>query len=230
MEYIDFTTARSESCMKLAKLQETKATIRFSAKLFRPKATEKIGSWTLLILPKNASAKLPSRGMTMVEGTINGFPFRAALEPNGKGSHWLRVNKAMHDAGADAGDTVTVEITRAGEEPETRVPMDLRKALAAAPLAQALWADITPNCAPGLDSLDKLSQATGNAQAPDRGSLRHACIWRATSMLFWRYKLAYEKSRNIRRNMASVAELKKSFFAGIDKVETALIRTLGDIF
>ena len=133
------------NCMDTAKLQETKSTIRFSAKLFRPEATEKIGSWTLLTLPKNASAKLPSRGMTMVEGTINGFPFRAALEPDGKGSHWLRVNKAMHDAaGADAGDTVTVEITRTGEEPELRVPMDLRKALAAAPQAQALWADITP--------------------------------------------------------------------------------------
>ncbi len=131
--------------MKLAKLQESKSTIRFSAKLFRPTATEKIGSWTLLTLPKNASAKLPSRGMAMVEGTINGFPFRAALEPNGKGSHWLRVNQALHDAaGADAGDTVTVEITRAGEEPETRVPLELRKALAAAPLAQAMWADITP--------------------------------------------------------------------------------------
>ena len=51
----------------------------------------------------------------------------------------------MHDAaGPDAGDTVTVEITRAGEEPEIRVPMDLRKALATAALAQALWADITP--------------------------------------------------------------------------------------
>ena len=130
--------------MKLAKPQETKSTIRFSAKLFRPKSTEKIGSWTLLTLPKSASAKLP-RGMTMVEGTINGFPFRAALEPNGKASHWLRVNKAMRDAaGADAVGTVTVEITRAGEEPATRVPMDLRKALAAAPLAQTLWADITP--------------------------------------------------------------------------------------
>src|ERR1700732_4532852 len=135
-----------KSRMKLAKQQETKSTIRFSARLFRPKANEKTGSWTLT-LPKNASAKLPSRGMTMVEGTINGFPFRAALEPNGKGSHWLRVNKAMHDAaGGDAGDTVTVEITRAGEEPEIRVPMDLRKALvaAAAPLAQAGWEDITP--------------------------------------------------------------------------------------
>lgn len=131
--------------MKLAKLQETQSTICFSAKLFRPKTTEQIGSWTPLTLPKNASAKLPSRGMTMVEGTINSVPFRAALEPNGKGSHRLRVNKAMHDAiGADALDTVMVEITRVGEELETRVPMDLRKALAIAPLAQASWADITP--------------------------------------------------------------------------------------
>jgi len=131
--------------MKLAKLQETKSTIRFSAKLFRPKATEKIGSLTFLTLPKSASAQLPSRGVTMVEGTINSVPFRGALKPNGKGSNQLTVNKAMQDAaGADADDTVTVEITRAGEEPEIRVPVDLRKALAAAALAQAGWEDITP--------------------------------------------------------------------------------------
>jgi hypothetical protein len=81
----------------------------------------------------------------MVEGTINSLPFRAPLEPNGKGSHLLRVNKTLRDAaGADAEYTVTVEIARAGEEPEIRVPMDLRKALAAAPLAQAGWEDITP--------------------------------------------------------------------------------------
>src|SRR5271166_1431989 len=131
--------------MKPTERQASQSTIRFSGKLSRPKATKKSGSWTLLTLPKIASTKLPSRGMTMVEGTINSVPFRAALEPNGKGSHRLRVTKAMHDAiGTDTGETVTVEITRAGEEPETRVPMDLRKALAAAPLAQASWADITP--------------------------------------------------------------------------------------
>ena len=136
--------AYGKSRMKVAKLQEAKSTIRFSARLFRPKANEKTGSWTLT-LPKNASAKLPSRGRTIVEGTINSFPFRSALEPNGKGSHWLRVNKTMRDAAvADAAGAVTVEITRAGEEPEIRVPMDLRKALAAAPLAQAGWEDITP--------------------------------------------------------------------------------------
>jgi hypothetical protein len=132
-------------CMKLAKLRETKSTIRFRSKLLRPKAPEKIGSWTVLTLPKNASAKLSSRATTMVEGTINSFPFRAALEPDGKGRHRLRLNRAFQDAaGANAGDTVTVEITRAGDEPEIRVPVDLREALAAAPLAQAGWEDITP--------------------------------------------------------------------------------------
>jgi len=81
----------------------------------------------------------------MVEATINGFPFRAALEPDGKGSHGLKVNEALQDAaGAGAGDTVTMEITRVEDEPETRVPVDLCKALAAAPQAQALWLEITP--------------------------------------------------------------------------------------
>jgi uncharacterized protein YdeI (YjbR/CyaY-like superfamily) len=47
-------------------------------------------------------------------------------------------------AGADAGDVVTLEIASSGEELEPRVPADLRKALAAAPKARALWADITP--------------------------------------------------------------------------------------
>ena len=122
-------------------LRESEPTIRFSAKLLPAQAAE---SWTVT-LPKNASAKLPSRGKTMIEGTINAFPFRAPLEPDGKGSHRLRVNKTMHrGAGVDATDTVTVEISRAGEEPEMRVPADLREALAADPASREGWEDITP--------------------------------------------------------------------------------------
>jgi hypothetical protein len=83
--------------------------------------------------------------MTMVEGTINGFPFRATLEPDGNGSQWLRVSKALRDAvGSSIGDTVMVEITRVDEEPEIRVPTDLRKALVALPSAFALWGETTP--------------------------------------------------------------------------------------
>ena len=119
--------------------------IRFSATLFRPTTTAKAVSWTFLTLPKEASAKLPSRGMTSVEGTLNGFPFRATLEPDGQGGHWLKVDRKMRKAaGAEAGDFVALEIAPVPEEPEPRVPADLRKALAAAPSARELWSDITP--------------------------------------------------------------------------------------
>jgi hypothetical protein len=121
--------------------------IRFKAKLFRPAESEKAGSWTFLVLPKNASAKLPSRGMTAIEGAINGFAFQATLEPDGQKSHWLKVERKLSEAaGAHAGDVVALEIAPATEEPEPKVPADLRKALAvAAPRARALWSDITPN-------------------------------------------------------------------------------------
>src|SRR5205809_197297 len=123
----------------------TKTNIRFKAKLFRPAESDKAGSWTFLTLPKNASAKLPSRGMTAIEGTLNGIPFQAMLEPDGQKSHWLKVDRKLCEAaGADAGDVVTLEIAPAGEEPEPTVPADLRKALAAASKARALWSDITP--------------------------------------------------------------------------------------
>jgi hypothetical protein len=133
---------------------QTASTIRFSATLFRPASTAKArssrkavsGGWTFLTLPKEASAKLPSRGQTTVEGTINGVAFRATLEPDGQGGHWLKVDWKMREAaGAKAGDVVALGIAPVAEEPEPKAPADLRKALAAAPLgAREAWKDITP--------------------------------------------------------------------------------------
>lgn len=125
-------------------MTETASKVRFKARLLRP-AAPKGASWAFLVLPKNASAKLPTRGMTAVVGTINRRPFRATLAPDGQRSHWLKVTRATREAaGAEVGDLVTLEITSAGKEPEPRVPADLRKALAAAPKARALWSGITP--------------------------------------------------------------------------------------
>ncbi len=116
------------------------STINFSARL------SKIGSWTILRLPMSASMKLPSRGMTVVKGTINGFPFQAALEPDGKGSHWFRVDKAMREAThSDLGNTLILAIEPVKKWPEPDVPADLQSALAATPQAHSLWVDITPN-------------------------------------------------------------------------------------
>jgi hypothetical protein len=84
--------------------------------------------------------------MTAIEGTINGFPFQATLEPDGQKSHWLKVDRKLSkSAGADAGDIVRLEIAPAGKDTEPEVPTDLRKAFAADPKARALWSDITPN-------------------------------------------------------------------------------------
>jgi Bacteriocin-protection, YdeI or OmpD-Associated/Domain of unknown function (DUF1905) len=126
------------------KLNNVASKIRFKARLLRP-ATPKGASWAFLVLPKSASAKLPTRSMTTVEGTINGCSFRATLAPDGQRSHWLKVTKKLREAaGAVVGDNVTLVITPLGKEPEPGVPADLRKALAATPKARDLWSDITP--------------------------------------------------------------------------------------
>ena len=115
------------------------STIRFEAKLFN------IGSWTILKLPMSASAKLPSRGSVMVEGTINGFRFQSALEPDGRGSHWFRIDKSIREGThTDVGDTVTLSVEPSSVWPEPETPADLKKALATDSKAHALWADITP--------------------------------------------------------------------------------------
>jgi hypothetical protein len=124
-------------------MTRTAAKICFEARLLRPE-DPKGESWAFLVLPKEASAKLPTRGMTTVTGIFNGHPFRATLEPDGHKSHWLRVNRKMREAaGAEVGDVVALEIISVGKQPEPRVPADLRKALAASAAARAVWSDIT---------------------------------------------------------------------------------------
>lgn len=125
-------------------MAHTTSAIRFKAKLQRP-ATPAHASWTFLVLPASASAKLPTRGMTSVEGTINGAPFLATLEPDGQRSHWLKVPARLRQAArAAAEDLVAVEMRPAGQELEARIPSDLRTALAAAPQAGAAWVSLTP--------------------------------------------------------------------------------------
>lgn len=121
------------------------STISFETKLF------KINSWTILRLPESASAQLPSRGMTMVSGTINGVPFKTLLEPDGrygpglKPSHWFSPDKKLLDeAKASVNDTVQVSLAPTKEWIEPEVPEDVKKALVTSSKAESLWKDITP--------------------------------------------------------------------------------------
>src|SRR5712691_7276272 len=97
--------------------------IRFQATLTA------IGSQGILRLPQAASSKLPSRGMSMVEGTFNGRDFQAPLEPDRIGSHWFRVsNTRLRAAGAEEGDSVSVAVEPMAVWPEPKVPADFAEA------------------------------------------------------------------------------------------------------
>src|SRR5205823_2192893 len=139
-----------------AKMTKTVSKIRFRAKLFRPAATAKVGSWTFLTLPKDASAKLPSRTMTTVEGTINGFSFRATLEPDGQRSHWLRVNRKMRES---------AEGSRGRPE------------------SASVVVGHHAHRAQRLDPLDRLRQAARDSHASGRQCLRDARCREATRLL-----------------------------------------------
>ncbi len=134
---------------------EVTPTVQFKATLHRPapnaKSVPRSGAapkWTFLRIPIDISVSLPSRALVPVEGTLNGSPFAATLEPDGDGGHWFRVEEKLRKAaGAKVGDIVALAIVPVAPDsmPEPAVPPDLRRALGAAPLkTREAWSDITP--------------------------------------------------------------------------------------
>jgi hypothetical protein len=113
-------------------VQGTRSTIRFCVEL---------GGEGSLLLPREASAEFPSGGKAMVEGTLDGFPFRAPFE-DGR----FVVSEALQAAArTKPGHTATIEITRIDDQPEVRVPSDFQNALERAVKAKTLFEEVTPN-------------------------------------------------------------------------------------
>ena len=81
------------------------------------------------------------------DGTINGFPFRSSIFPNGDGTHHLMINKAMK-AGAKAGNGDTVSVVLAPDaKPRTiEPPDDLLKAIRKRAAARKLFETLSPSC------------------------------------------------------------------------------------
>lgn len=137
---------------------------QFNAQLLRPKNQGNSSSWAFVVLPKEASAKLPRRGRTTIDGTINGQNFRALLEPDGQKSHWLKIDaKLRKDSGAAFGDIVQFEITSVEKEPEPEVPSDLADALQVFHEARSNWENTTT-----IARLDWIHWITSAKQAKTR--------------------------------------------------------------
>ncbi|MDO8907997.1 MAG: YdeI/OmpD-associated family protein [Pseudohongiella sp.] len=116
----------------------------FKTKILRPANSGDEALKAFVVLPKSASDKLPRRGRTTIEGTINGHGFRSTLEPDGQLSHWLALDKQLFEtAGVDIGEIATFEIRSVNQEPEPDVPADFEEALAANSDALAVWKDTT---------------------------------------------------------------------------------------
>ncbi|WP_283407500.1 YdeI/OmpD-associated family protein [Anoxynatronum buryatiense] len=103
---------------------ETVDTISFNAEIC------KINTWHILRIPANVSQQLPSRGMVMIQGTLNGFPFKIPLEPDGAGSHWFRTDHLLPNAAQlNVDDAVSLVIEPMKDWLEPEVPPDLQQAI-----------------------------------------------------------------------------------------------------
>ncbi len=137
---------------------------QFRSELLLPAAPGEDAPWTFVVLPREVSAELARRGRVTVDVAMNGYGFRATLEPDGQLSHWLRIEEALvKSAGVSIGDRVAFEIAQLEEEPDPEVPSDLSEALAAAPEALAVWEDTTP-----MARLDWIHWVTSAKQAKTR--------------------------------------------------------------
>ena len=86
----------------------------------------KIGPLQVIRIPLDSSKKLPSRGMVMVRGTINNLNFKAPLEPDGKGSHWIEVSTLLsEEAGIAINETVFLNIEPINEWIEPVITEDI---------------------------------------------------------------------------------------------------------
>ena len=101
---------------------------------------ERIGDRTIVRLPADASAGLPSRGQVAVVGTIEGRALETVVEPDGRRGHWLAIDA---DLAAALGDgAVTVELTPTKAWPPSR------KRKSSPSLPSTAWAHRSNWCVP----------------------------------------------------------------------------------
>lgn len=106
-----------------------------------------INEWRIIHVPNDKSLNLPTRGMTLVNGTINHTinhtTFQVELEPDGNGSHWFRLSDDLiQSTHLSVGDLVSVCIEPLQTWFEPLMPQDFDEALKMANLSE-VWQSLT---------------------------------------------------------------------------------------
>ena len=101
-------------------------------------------AWVFMPVPFDVIETFGVKGQVLVTGSINGFPFRNSLLPNGDGTHAMAVNKDLQNgAKVKAGDTVEVILERDLVERVIETPEELGRLLATAPQALAFFRSLS---------------------------------------------------------------------------------------
>ena len=115
-------------------------------KTFTTKLVAGHGKLTSLVVPPSVVKVFDSPGRIALQGTINGFPFRASLIRLQDGRHYVAVNGEMRKgANAKAGDTVKVTLEWSNSVLHVGVPPDIERALAKRSRAQAVFDRLVPS-------------------------------------------------------------------------------------
>ncbi len=112
----------------------------------RPKSIGPGGAWTYLKIPFDIEKQFGSRARVAVKGTLNGFPYRTSIFPDGQGHHHMMFNKDMQQgSGAGPGDPVRVTMQLDTAPRQYEAPADLKKSLAKNSKAKATWESLVPS-------------------------------------------------------------------------------------
>jgi uncharacterized protein YdeI (YjbR/CyaY-like superfamily) len=109
-----------------------KPQLKAKVKTFRAPLERKSGNlgWTVVRIPFDAAALWGVRGSIRVAGDINGYVFRTSLFPDGKGNHFLLVNRAMQKGGhASAGMIAAFRLAPDVDKPRVAPPPELMPAI-----------------------------------------------------------------------------------------------------
>jgi hypothetical protein len=117
----------------------------FKTVVLKPEGIDSSNPWGFVVLPKRVNGLLPRRGRITVNVTVNGYSFQTMLEPDGKLSHWCRLeSRVLQEASIAIGDELEFKIEPLPAEPVPKPPKDFAKALKENPSAKRVWDSATP--------------------------------------------------------------------------------------
>lgn len=123
----------------MAKLAETLST--FEGKIERSLINSgSSDEFYFSLVPKQISDNLSRRGRTSAQVEVNGYRFYTHLEPDGRLSHWLKIEEeVLNEAKLIGLKSAVFTIYPLAKELEPKVPADLQSALDANPIALIGW-------------------------------------------------------------------------------------------